>query len=148
MYIIEEAQFLRSIYQSNSRRIYRGAVNLILFRHCPSKIFWNVNIKYKNDWYTLPKLTKPVFAFRHCENLVSSSIYTSWVSLSCIKIKLTPWTTVPKCSCTGCEEQLELLFDNSEECFDLEWLDTDLWELLASTRSSIWDLKLLNNFNT
>ena len=44
------------------RRIYRGAVNLILFRHCPSKIFckcsiWNVNIQYKNDWYTLQKLT-------------------------------------------------------------------------------------------
>ena len=51
----------------NTRRIYRGAVNLILFRHCPSKIFWkciiwNINIQYKNGWYTLQKLTKPVFA--------------------------------------------------------------------------------------
>ena len=66
-----------------SRRIYRGAVNLILFRHCPSKSFWkctiwNINIQYKNDWYTLQNLTKPVFAFRHWENLVSSSIYPSW----------------------------------------------------------------------
>ena len=70
----------------HSRRIYRGAVNLFLFRHCPSKIFWkctiwNINIQYKNDWYTLQKLTKPVFAFRHWENLVSSSIYPSCVAL-------------------------------------------------------------------
>ena len=64
------------------RRIYRGAVNLILFRHCPSKSFWkctiwNINIQYKNDWYTLQMLTKPFFVFRHWENLVSSSIYPS-----------------------------------------------------------------------
>ena len=69
-----------------SRRIYRGAVNLFLFRHCPSKIFWkctiwNINIQYKNDWYTLQKWTKPVFAFRHWDNLVSSSIYPSCISL-------------------------------------------------------------------
>ena len=39
-----------------------------------------LKIKYSiwNDWYTLQKLTKPVFAFRHCENLDSSSIYPSW----------------------------------------------------------------------
>ena len=62
-----------------SRRIYRGAVNQFLFRHSPSKIFWkctiwNINIQYENGWYTLQKLTKPVFAFRQWENLVSSSI--------------------------------------------------------------------------
>ena len=66
-----------------SRKIHRGAVSFILFRHCPSKIFWkctiwNINVQYKNGWYTLQKLTKPVFAFRHWENLVSSSIYPSW----------------------------------------------------------------------
>ena len=71
------------IMQYFARRIYRGAVNLFLFRQCPSKIFWkftiwNINIQYKNDWYTLQKLTKPVFAFRHYENLVSSSMYPSW----------------------------------------------------------------------
>ena len=33
---------------------------------------------YKNDLYTLQKLTKPVFAFRHWQNLDSSSIYPSW----------------------------------------------------------------------
>ena len=60
--------------------MYRGAVNQFLFRHCPSEIFWkwiicNINIQYKNDWNTLQKLTKPVFAFRHWENLVSSSIF-------------------------------------------------------------------------
>ena len=27
----------------------------------------------KNDWYTLKKITKPVFAFRHWDNLVSFS---------------------------------------------------------------------------
>ena len=68
-----------------SRRIYSGAVNLFLFRHCPSKIYWectiwNINIQYENDWYTLQKLTKPVFAFRQWENLVSSSINPSWSS--------------------------------------------------------------------
>ena len=66
-----------------SRRIYRGAVNLLLFRHCPYKIFWKyfiwkLNIRYKNDWNTIQKLTKPVFAFRHWENVVSSSTYPSW----------------------------------------------------------------------
>ena len=35
------------------------------------------NVQYENDWYTLQKLTKPVFAFRQWENLVSSSIYPS-----------------------------------------------------------------------
>ena len=45
-----------------TRRIYRGAVNLILFRHCQSKIFWNctiwnINIHYKNGWNTLQKWT-------------------------------------------------------------------------------------------
>ena len=39
---------------------------------------WNLNIQYKNDWYTIQNLTKPVFAFRHWENLVSSSRYPSW----------------------------------------------------------------------
>ena len=43
------------------RRIYRGSVNLILFWHYPSNIFWNctiwnINFQYKNDWYTLQKL--------------------------------------------------------------------------------------------
>ena len=70
------------------RRICRGAVNLVLFRHCPSKIFWkcpiwNLNIQYKNGWYTLQNLTKPVFAFRHWENLVSSSLYPSWLHVIC-----------------------------------------------------------------
>ena len=58
---------LNLVINCRPRRIYRGAVNLILFRHCPSKIFWkctiwNINIQYKNGWYTLQKLTKPVFA--------------------------------------------------------------------------------------
>ena len=67
-----------------TRRVYRGAVKLILFRHCPSKIFWKwniwyMNIQYKNDWYRLQTLRNPVIAFRHCVNLVSSSIYPSEV---------------------------------------------------------------------
>ena len=71
-----------------TRRIYRGAVNLIRFRHYPFKNFWKytiwkIYIQYKNDWYTLQKLTKPVFAFRHWENLVSSSIYPSWKETHC-----------------------------------------------------------------
>ena len=69
---------------SHTRRIYRRDVNLILFRHCPSKIFWNctiwnINIQYKNDWYTLKKITKLVFAFRHWDNLVSSSLLISFL---------------------------------------------------------------------
>ena len=76
--------YSRSMLRVCPRRIYRGAVNLFLFRHCPSKIFWkciiwNINIQYKNGWYTLQKWTKPVFAFRHWENIVSSSIYPSWL---------------------------------------------------------------------
>ena len=52
--------FLNLPFQGHSRRIHRGAVNLFLFRHCPSKIFWkctiwNINIQYKNDKYTLQK---------------------------------------------------------------------------------------------
>ena len=78
------AQLLFFLYfLTLSRRIYRGAVNLFLFRHYPSKIYWkwsiwNINIQYENVWYTLKKLTKPVFALRQWENLVSSSIYPSW----------------------------------------------------------------------
>ena len=73
----------RSYNHLSPRRIIRGAVNLFSIRHCLSKIFWkhtiwNINIQYKNDRYTLQKLTKLVFAFRHWENLVSSSIYPSW----------------------------------------------------------------------
>ena len=74
----------------NTRRIYRGVVNLFLFRHWPSNIFWkctiwNINIQYKNGWYTLQKWTKPVFAFRHWGNLVTSSIYPSWVKITKLK---------------------------------------------------------------
>ena len=58
-----------------------GAVNLFLFYTALLKLYKNLNIQYKNDWYTFQKLTKPVFAFRHWENLVSSSIYPSWGTL-------------------------------------------------------------------
>ena len=59
--------------------MYRGAVNLF---YLDTRIFWkctiwNINIQYKNDWYTLQKWTKQIFAFRHWDNLVSSSIYPS-----------------------------------------------------------------------
>ena len=40
----------------------------------------SINIQYKNDFYTLQKLKKSVFAFRHSENLVSSSIYPSCIT--------------------------------------------------------------------
>ena len=30
-----------------------------LFWHYTSEIFWKKNIQYKNDWFTLPELTKP-----------------------------------------------------------------------------------------
>ena len=73
---IISCKFQKQKHSIITRKIYKGAVNLILFRHNPSKIFWkctfwNVNIQYKNEWYTLQKLTKPVFAFRHYENLYS-----------------------------------------------------------------------------
>ena len=40
---------------------------------------WNINFQFKNDWYTLKKLTKPVFAFRHLKNLDCFSIYPSCI---------------------------------------------------------------------
>ena len=112
------------------RRIYRGAVNLILFRHCPSKIFckcsiWNVNIQYKNDWYTLQKLTKPVFAFRHCENLVSSSIYPSCIaphSMHCT------WTIFTNISVLLLPRKKFLRFSNEAQFFHTKsWYQFKWW---------------------
>ena len=65
-----------------SRRIYRGAVNLVLFRRCPSRIFWkctiwNMNFQYKNDWYTLKLLTKPIFC------ILTLKIFTAPLILLC-----------------------------------------------------------------
>ena len=77
---LQETKWLTPVFMCflhwPSRRIYRGVDNLYLFRHCPSKIFWNctiwnINIQYKKDWYTLQKWTKPVFAFRHWDILVT-----------------------------------------------------------------------------
>ena len=42
----------------------------------------NINIQYKNDWYTIQNLTKPVFAFIHKENIDSSSINPTSRTLS------------------------------------------------------------------
>ena len=73
-----------------SRRIYRGNVNLILLRHCPSNFFWkwtiwNINSQYRKYWYT-------VFAFRHCKNLVSSSMNPSWTLIQFCFLNWSLWS--------------------------------------------------------
>ena len=47
-------------------------------RHSWNSTIWNINIQYKNEWFTLQKCTKPVFSKRHSRNSVISSFYLSW----------------------------------------------------------------------
>ena len=68
------------IIDPGPRRMYRGAVNLFLFRHCPSKIFWKCtiwNINIQKIWL----------------------IPTSKVCLVLDQVYFTVWLTVQAVSC-------------------------------------------------
>ena len=66
----------------NPRRIYRGAVNPFLFRHCPSKLFWkcaiwNINIHF-GPWQTLSVLRPSFCAVRPSFCVVRPSFCLVW----------------------------------------------------------------------
>ena len=48
-------------------------------------LIWNINVQYENVWYTLQKLTKPIYSFQQCENL-DTSFYPSCFILILIKL--------------------------------------------------------------